>query len=363
MISIQKYKHRSISQNRFRITKICGLFRLDRLEFWRVNRANLASILTFLAFAATFSPLNSAWAAQSVTDARGRSVTIADTSRIVSIGGAVTEILFALGLQDKVVAVDQTSTYPAAARALPNAGYSRTLAPESVLSAGPTVILATEGAGPKSALDVLEAASVPVVIIPDAHSAEGVVAKIEAVAAAVGETEKGHALAEAVRQDFAALGTALAPLKDHPRAVFVLSVSANVPVVGGADTSADAMLKLAGLTNAMSSLSGYKPAVDEAAMAAEPDVVVVMQGGGQALPAQTIFALPAFKGTPAAAGQRLITLNGSYLLGFGPRAPHAARDLAAAARPDATLPPLPAHPWTKPEAPAGNGAPAPAERP
>ena len=49
----------------------------------------------------------------------------ADTSRIVAIGGAVTEILFALGLGDRVVAVDQTSRYPAAARARPDVGYSR----------------------------------------------------------------------------------------------------------------------------------------------------------------------------------------------------------------------------------------------
>ncbi|WP_454915708.1 heme/hemin ABC transporter substrate-binding protein [Xanthobacter sediminis] len=282
--------------------------------------------------------------AAEVVDGRGRTVAVKDASRIVSIGGSVTEILFALGLGDRVIAVDQTSRYPAAARALPNVGYSRTLAPEGVLSTAPGVILAIEGAGPRSTLDVLENASVPVVIIPDAHDADGVVRKIEAVAAAVGESEKGRALADAVRADFAALGTAVAGLKEHPRAVFVLSVGNGTAVVGGADTSADAMFHLAGVTNAMSGLKGYKPAVDEAAMAADPDAVVVMRGGGQVLDAATVLALPAFAGTPAAREQRFVSLPGSYLLGFGPRAPQAARDLAAALH-GAKMPELPPRPW------------------
>lgn len=283
--------------------------------------------------------------AATVVDGQGRTVEVKDASRILSIGGAVTEILFALGLGDRVIAVDQTSRYPAAARALPNVGYSRTLAPEGVLSVAPSVILAMEGAGPRSTLDVLENASVPVVIIPDAHDAEGVVRKIEAVAAAVGEPEKGKALADAVRADFAAVGTAVAALEDHPRAVFVLSIGNGTAVVGGHDTSADAMFKLAGVTNAMAGIKGYKPAVDEAAMAADPDAVVVMRGGGQVFDAASVFALPAFRTTPAARDGRLVVLPGSYLLGFGPRAPQAARDLAAMLHRDAAIPALPARPW------------------
>lgn len=282
--------------------------------------------------------------AASVVDARGRTVEVKEASRIVSIGGSVTEILFAMGLGDRVIAVDQTSRYPAAARGLPNVGYSRNLAPEGVLSVAPGVILAIEGAGPRSTLDVLENASVPVVIIPDAHDAAGVVRKIEAVANAVGEPEKGRALADAVRADFAALDSAVAALKDRPRAVFVLSTGNGTAVVGGADTSADAMFRLSGVTNAMSALKGYKPAVDEAAMAAEPDAVVVMRGGGQVLDAASVLSLPAFAGTPAARDQKFVSLPGSYLLGFGPRAPQAARDLAAALHGGA-VPALPARPW------------------
>ncbi|MFS8037972.1 heme/hemin ABC transporter substrate-binding protein [Xanthobacter sp. AM11] len=296
------------------------------------------------AFVAALAPVP-ARAAQ-VVDAHGRAVAVTDTSRIVSIGAAVTEILFALGLGDRVVAVDQTSRYPAAARARPDVGYSRTLSPEGVLSVGPSLILAVEGAGPRSTLDVLERASVPVVIIPEAHSEAGVLRKIAAVAAAVGEEEKGRALAAEVAEDFAALRRMVATLPDRPRAVFVLSASGGAAMVGGAETSADAIFALAGVENALPSLKGYKLALDEAAMSAEPDAVVVMLGGGQVLTADTVFALPAFMGTPAARDRRLVALPGSYLLGFGPRAPRAARDLAAALRPGAQLPELAARPWS-----------------
>lgn len=266
-------------------------------------------------------------------------------ARIVSIGGAVTEILFALGVGDRVVAVDQTSQFPAAARALPQVGYARALSPEGVLSAGPTLIIAIEGAGPKSTLDVLKAASVPVVIVPEVHTPEGVVEKILVVARAVGEEAKGRALADAVRADFAAAEAAVKALPNHPKAVFVLAASGGSATVGGTGTSADAMLRLAGATNAMASIHGYKPAVDEAAMAADPDAVVVMKGGGQELPPETIFALPAFMGTPAARDGRHIAMWGSYLLGFGPRTPQAVLDLARALHPEAQLADLPARPW------------------
>ncbi|MFG1245378.1 heme/hemin ABC transporter substrate-binding protein [Xanthobacter flavus] len=266
--------------------------------------------------------------------------------RIVSIGGAVTEILFALGLGDRVVAVDQTSRYPAAARRLPDVGYARALSPEGVLSVGPTLILAMEGAGPPSTMEVLKQASVPVVVIPDGRDREAVLRKIAAVAKAVGVEEKGRALAAEVSDDFAALDAMVKALPERPRAVFVLSASGGAAVVGGSDTSADAILKLAGLTNAMAQIKGFKPALDEAAMSAEPEAVVVMRGGGQVLDAATVFALPAFAGTPAARDKRLVALPGSYLLGFGPRTPRAARDLAAALHPGAKLPELPARSWS-----------------
>ena len=114
-----------------------------------------------------------------VRDAAGQAVTITDTSRIVSVGGSVTEILYALGLESRVIAVDSTSLFPA--RALvdkKNVGYMRQLSAEGVLGLAPSLVLAAEGAGPKETIAVLQSAAVPFIRIPDRFTGEGIVEKI-----------------------------------------------------------------------------------------------------------------------------------------------------------------------------------------
>jgi Periplasmic binding protein len=118
-----------------------------------------------------------------VTDATGRKVEIADTRRVVSIGGSITEILYALGLQKNIVAVDTTSHYPPAAlKEKPNVGYMRQLSAEGVLALSPTLVLALQGSGPKETIDVSEQSKVPFVVVPDKFSGEGILEKIRIIA-------------------------------------------------------------------------------------------------------------------------------------------------------------------------------------
>ena len=122
----------------------------------------------------------------------------ADEARIVSLGGSVTEIVVALGAADRLVARDTTSTYPEAITALPDVGYVRALSPEGVLSVQPTLILAEDGAGPPETMEVLKAAGVDVQSMPGDPSADGVIAKINAVAAALNLPAEGAKLASEV---------------------------------------------------------------------------------------------------------------------------------------------------------------------
>lgn len=265
-----------------------------------------------------------------------------DTTRVVAIGGAVTETLFALGVGDRVVAVDTSSTYPPEALAgRPNVGYIRALSPEGVLSVGPSLILAQEGAGPPDAVAVLKAAAIPVVTIPEARTPQAVIATIRTIAAAMGVPAKGDELASAVERDVAALDALRAKIPQRRRATFVLSASGAAPVVGGAGTGADAMLALAGVDNAMAGLTGYKPAVDEAILGADPYAIILMKDRTHALSDDALRAMPAFAGTQAAANGRLLRMDGGYLLSFGPRTPQAARDLAVLVYPELDLPLLP----------------------
>jgi iron complex transport system substrate-binding protein len=285
--------------------------------------------------------------ARSVRDAAGRTVEIADTARIVTIGGAVTEIVFALGHGDRVVAVDQTSAYPPAARAKPNVGYMRALSAEGVLALAPTLVLAIEGSGPPAVIDVLSRASVPFVLVPEGYDREAVLRKVRFIAEVLGENERGETMARALAEDFAALQLARAAITRPRAGVFVLAVGNGTPTVAGSRTGAEGLFALGGVRNAIHGFSGYKPAVAESTLAAAPDVVVTMRGHNHAMAADEMFALPAFAGTPAARERRLIPVP-SYFLTFGPRTAHAARDLIVGVYPELSVPALPRRPWTDP---------------
>lgn len=291
-------------------------------------------------------------ASLTVTGADGRTVTIEDASRIVSVGGTVTETLYALGVGDRIVGVDLTSNYPAAANKLPKVGYMRQLAAEGVLALGPTVVIAIEDAGPPETIAVLAEASVPLVLVPKAHDAAGVAASIRLIAAAAGVPEAGAAMAEGVSADLATVEDMLDRIDTRRKAVFVLGVSGGAPTVAGSGTAAADMFALSHVENAMAAADGYKPSSDEAVMASAPDAVVLMADRSHHLSDEQVLSVPAFAGTPAAANGRLIRMSGGYLLNFGPRTAHAARDLAAAIYPEAELPALPERPWATAEAPA-----------
>lgn len=289
----------------------------------RVVRSFVAlAALLVLASAAHAEPVT-------VNDAAGRSVTVSDSSRIVSIGGAVTEILYALGLSDRIVAVDATSLYPnEALKQKPNVGYFRALSAEGVLGLNPSLVLAIDGAGPKETLAILEAARVPFVRVPDPYSAEGIVEKIRLVAAATGSRERGECLVARVNADVQALARQRAAIKGPAKVLFVISLLNGKPTVAGRNTAADGIIRMAGGVNAIDAYEGYKQISDEAVIAANPDAVLAMQRGRDNIDAQLVFSQAAFTMTPAAQRKSFIAMDGLYLLGFGPRTATAARDLA-----------------------------------
>ncbi len=264
-----------------------------------------------------------------VQDARGREVNVDNPQRIVSIGGAVTEILYALGLQDRIVGVDTTSLYPQSTLSeKPNVGYMRQLSAEGVLGLDPKLILAIEGSGPKETLDVLESAKVPLISVPESYTEDGLVRKISLVAHAMGADARGACLAKAVSADLASLRELRARIGKPVRVMFVMSFLNGRAMVAGRKTAADAIIGLSGGVNAIGDFEGYKPVNDEAIVAAKPDMILTMQRGREELDADSVFANPAFALTPAAANKSFIAMDGLYLLGFGPRTASAAHDLA-----------------------------------
>jgi iron complex transport system substrate-binding protein len=264
-----------------------------------------------------------------VHDARNRDVTIENPTRIVSIGGAVTEILYALGLEDRIAGVDTTSVYPAEAlRDKPNVGYMRQLSAEGVLGLNPLLVFAMQGSGPKQTMDVLEAAKVPLILVPETFSEEGLIEKIRLVGHAMGKDVQAACLTAAVSHDLDQLRDLRARVTKPVRVMFVMSLLSGRAMAAGRNTAANEIINLAGAVNALDSHDGYKMISDEAIVAAKPDVVLSIQRSRDTLDADPIYTHPAFAMTPVAANKAFISMEGLYLLGFGPRTAAAARDLA-----------------------------------
>ncbi|WP_300530651.1 hemin ABC transporter substrate-binding protein [uncultured Mameliella sp.] len=251
---------------------------------------------------------------------------------VLSIGGAVTEIVVALGQQHRLLARDTTSTYPPAVTNLPDVGYMRALSPEGVLSVGPSLILSEEGAGPPEALKVIRAADLAYVEVPDALDATGILDKIEIVGTALGVPERAKGLAAEVGAALdAAQARADIPAEDRKRVLFVLSTDGGKINASGTGTAADAIIRMAGGVNAVEDFTGYKQLTDEAVGLAAPDVILMMdRTGDHAAGDDELFDMPAIRMTPAAETRSVVRMDGLLILGFGPRTAEAIEALNAA---------------------------------
>ena len=250
------------------------------------------------------------------------------TPRVLSIGGAVTEIVYALEMDHLLIGRDTTSTYPPQASDLPDVGYMRALSPEGVLAIAPDLVIAVEGAGPPETIDVLNAAGIEFVSIPEGYDAGSVRAKVEAVAEALGQADRGAELAEQI-------GARLDAVTDNtaqttpPRVLFILSMQSGRVMASGHGTAADGVISMAGGRNAITDFEGYLPVTDEAVIAADPDVILMMdRTGDHAIENDDLFTHPAISTTAAARNGNVIRMDGLLLLGFGPRTPQAVETLA-----------------------------------
>lgn len=282
----------------------------------------------FLASALALSGLTFQAVAQEITP-------FPDTSRLVVIGGSLTEIVYALGEEGKLVARDTTATYPEAATKLPDVGYMRALAAEGVLSVNPTALLVVSGSGPKETLDVLSKAGVPYIQVQDSYSSEGILEKVRLVGEALGANDKAAALSASLRTELDDIAAIKAKVSAPKRVIFVLSVQDGQLMASGIGTAANGAITLAGAVNAAGDYQGYKILNDEAIIAARPDVILMMDNAGDGSATEdALLAHPAVQQTPAGQNKAVIHMDGSYLLGFGPRTPAAIKELLGQLYPD-----------------------------
>lgn len=257
-----------------------------------------------------------------------------EIKRIVSADGSLTEIVYALGQEHKLVGVDTTSSFPITARFLPQIGYRRNISAEGVLSLEPQVLIATQDSGPEKILNQIEGAGVKVFKYSDKASLNAVREKILAVSKLLGKETEGKQLWQKIELDVIAARQNLVNIQDKVKVLFVLSMQSGSPVVSGADTQAAEIIYLAGGVNAAQGFSGYKPMPVEAIIAAQPDIILMMDRGGDHGVTIEQLNSAGFSLTPAGKNQRIVTMDGMKLLGFGPRIADAIRELGYEFYPD-----------------------------
>lgn len=254
--------------------------------------------------------------------ADGVSSEIADTSRIVTLSGDLTEAVFELGMGDMVVATDVTTIYPPAAIGLPVVGVGRFLTAEGVLRESPTLVLGDTQTSPPQAIEQIRSAGVPVVIFDVPVTFEELYAKAANIGEVLGIPDAGKALGERLRSAIEDVVAAAPPLDPAPGVAFVYSRGPDVMLLFGAGMTTKPIIEAAGGRDVgtESGVSGTVTVTPEAIVAAAPDVIVITSEGLAALGGEDgLLAIPGFAETPAGRARRILAYPEGDFLTFGPR--------------------------------------------
>lgn len=238
--------------------------------------------------------------------------------RIVSLATGVAETLVALGLADRIVGRDETSTAPQL-EDVPVLTEAHAVSAERVLATEPDLVLVDASTSPPEALDQIRAAGVAVVDVPEAWSADDVLPRTRAIAAAVGLDTTA---VEAAVSDWTAAGAPRAA-SASPRVAFLyLRGTSAIYLIGGKGSGADALIEAAGGVDVGSAagLPEFTPLTAESLAQEDPDVLLVMTGGLDSVGGVAgLTELPGVAQTRAGREGRVVAVEDTLLLSYGPR--------------------------------------------
>lgn len=265
-----------------------------------------------------------------VTDSQGTRVTVKDTSRVLALDvyGTLSRTVFELGLGDRLVGRD-VSTEFAGAKKLPLVTQNgHELNAEAILGLDPTLIITDTSLGPWDVVLQMRDAGIPVVVVDSHRGLDNVADLIHEVAEPLGVPAAGDALAQRTQQqidDVTARIAKVAPSDsgDRLRMVFLyVRGQSGVYYMFGEGSGADSLIDAIGGYDVAGEIGwkGMKPLTDEGLVAAQPDLVLMMSGGLESAGGTDglLKRLPALAGTPAGKHRRIVTMEDSQILGFGP---------------------------------------------
>jgi len=269
-------------------------------------------LLTLLLLIASCSVINSTAANTNIIDDHE------PKARIISVGSSITELFFALGAEDQLVAVDVTSRHYIKDSALAQVGYHRQLSAEGLMALNPSDLIGSNEMGPEKTLEQLKAAQVNVIEVPSGNSQEALIARINLIATITHTQDKAVALTQSVVQSIAQLRQQ--KLSSTPNVLFMMINEKRPATVAGANTSIDKIITLAGAVNPAATMDSYKSMSYEAIIALQPDYILVSQHawdqfGGKV---EIVRKLPLLAATPAGSQLHIMPVASSAIIGgFG----------------------------------------------
>jgi iron complex transport system substrate-binding protein len=244
--------------------------------------------------------------------------------KIVSLNGAVTEIIAALGHEKELVGVDVTSTYPESVKATAkDLGHVRGISIEAIMALNQTLIIGTDKDMSPELLEKIKKSGVKAELFKQEFTTEGTKKLIADVAGVL------------EHKDFSALNTKIdtdlknvKPLANAPKVLFIYARGANMMMVSGTGTPVEKTIELAGAKNAVTDFADFKPLTPEALIKGNPDVILLFDSGLESLGGvDGVLKIPGVDKTNAGKNKKIIAMDGALLSGFGPRLGEAATQL------------------------------------
>ena len=271
-----------------------------------------------------------------ITDQLGRAVTLATNApqRIISLAPSNTEILFALGLGDRVVGVTDFDNYPPEVKTKPSVGGYSTPNIEEVIAMNPDLVLATE-VHQAAVIPQLESQRITVVALSP-QTLDDVLASITLVGKATGKVKEAVKLTAAMQQRINSVTNKTGKLSPEmkPRVFYIIW---NDPLMtAGAGTFIDELINKAGGINIAGDLTSYPTISLEAVLTANPQVIIAGAGMGEGedLPYQYATTEPRLQGTDARRNDRVYSVNTDIIGRPGPRIVDALEDFLADIHPE-----------------------------
>lgn len=246
--------------------------------------------------------------------------------RIVSAGGSVTEILFALGVGNAIVATDTSSSFPADVQHLPKIGYYRQLSAEGVLSMTPSHVFAAQGAGPINVLEQVEAVGVQTHIFQQQRSVTGLTDLITKVGELSGKSDNAIRLNTKIATQLRALPSVNSDIKP----VFLMSASERGLMAAGSQTVPDLLMTLLGVQNPYGHINGFKPISTESLLEVGSQLLFIPKHQTQGLSPTQLCDIAALKVWSQLHGCNIVVVDSLLFLGMTPRLPQAASQMANA---------------------------------